>query len=51
MLIEIPEGSWGFLGHAISAPEIGKVIGSDKDPERWAELKENTDKLKADRVS
>jgi phenylpyruvate tautomerase PptA (4-oxalocrotonate tautomerase family) len=51
LLIEIPEGSWGFLGHAISAPEIGKVIGTDKDPERWSELKVNTAKLSADRPS
>lgn len=51
LLIEIPEGSWGWLGHTTSALEIGGFIGTDKDPERWAELKENTDKLKADRVS
>ena len=51
LLIEIPEDSWGWLGHTTSALEIGKFIGTDKDPERWAELKENTDKLKADRVS
>src|SRR5215472_2490991 len=51
LLIEIPEGSWGFLGHAISAPEIGKVIGSDMDPERWSELKVNTAKLSANRPS
>ena len=51
LLIEIPEGSWGFLGHAISAPEIGKVIGSDKYPERWSELKVNTSKVQASRPS
>jgi len=39
------------LGHAISAPEIGMVIGTDKDPERWSELKVNTAKLSADRPS
>ena len=51
LLVEIPEGSWGWLGHTTSALEIGQFIGTDKDPERWAELNENTDKLKADRVS
>jgi hypothetical protein len=51
LLIEIPEGSWGWLGHSTSALEIGEYIGTDKDPERWSELKENTHKLKASRPS
>jgi phenylpyruvate tautomerase PptA (4-oxalocrotonate tautomerase family) len=51
LIIEIPEGSWGFVGHTFSAPEIGQVIGSDKDPKRWSELKVNTAKLQASRPS
>ena len=51
LLVEIPEGSWGWLGHTTSALEIGQFIGTDKDPERWAELKDVTAKMKADRVS
>jgi hypothetical protein len=51
LLIEIPEGSWGWLGHTTSALEIGHFIGTDKDPERWAELKDVTAKMKADRVA
>ena len=51
LLIEIPEGSWGTEGDTLSAPEIGELIGTDKDPERWSELKVNTAKLQADRPS
>jgi hypothetical protein len=51
LLIEIPEGSWGTDGETLSAPEIGQIIGTDKDPERWSELKVNTAKLSADRPS
>lgn len=39
LLIEIPEGSWGWAGRQTSALEIGHVIGSDKHPDRWSELK------------
>jgi phenylpyruvate tautomerase PptA (4-oxalocrotonate tautomerase family) len=51
LLIEIPEGSWGACGGPLSALEIGHLIGSDKDPTRWSELKENTAKLTAARPS
>ena len=51
LLIEIPEGSWGTEGDTLSAPEIGELIGTDKDPERWSELKVNSAKLSADRPS
>jgi phenylpyruvate tautomerase PptA (4-oxalocrotonate tautomerase family) len=51
LLIEIPEGSWGVLGRQMSALEIGHVIGADKDPERWSELKVNVAKLQASRSS
>ena len=51
LLIEIPEGSWGWVGHQTSALEIGHIIGSDKDPDRWTELKVNAAKLQASRPS
>ena len=51
LMIEIPEGSWGTEGHTLSAPDIGQVIGDDKDPERWSELKQNSAKLSAGRPS
>ena len=51
LMIEIPEGSWGTYGQTLSAPEIGVLIGSDKDPERWSELKVNSAKLSASRPS
>lgn len=51
LLIEIPEGSWGSLGRTTSALGIGHRIGSDKDPERWSELKVNTAKLQVSRAS
>jgi phenylpyruvate tautomerase PptA (4-oxalocrotonate tautomerase family) len=51
LLIEIPEGSWGWLGGSTSALEIGEFIGTDKDPERWSELKQNTAKVQASRPS
>jgi phenylpyruvate tautomerase PptA (4-oxalocrotonate tautomerase family) len=51
LLIEIPEGSWGTEGDTLSAPEIGELIGTDKDPERWSELKVNSAKLSASRPS
>jgi phenylpyruvate tautomerase PptA (4-oxalocrotonate tautomerase family) len=51
LLIEIPEGSWGFEGRAMSAQEIGQVIGTDKDPERWSELKRTAAKQSASRPS
>jgi phenylpyruvate tautomerase PptA (4-oxalocrotonate tautomerase family) len=51
LLIEIPEGSWGALGRQTSALEVGQTIGSDKDPERWSELKVNTAKQQASRPS
>jgi hypothetical protein len=50
-MIEIPEGSWGAEGHTLSSPEIGQIIGSDKVPERWSELQQNSAKLSADRPS
>jgi phenylpyruvate tautomerase PptA (4-oxalocrotonate tautomerase family) len=51
LLIEIPEGSWGYYGREASALEIGHMIGSDKDSERWSELKVNVAKLQAARPS
>ena len=53
LLIEIPEGSWGWLGRTTSALDIGLFIGTDKDedPTRWSELKEVTAKMTADRIS
>jgi phenylpyruvate tautomerase PptA (4-oxalocrotonate tautomerase family) len=51
LLVEIPEGSWGTDGQTLSAPEIGQIIGTDKEPERWSELKVNSAKLSADRPS
>jgi phenylpyruvate tautomerase PptA (4-oxalocrotonate tautomerase family) len=51
LLIEIPEGSWGWAGRQTSALEIGHIIGSDKDPDRWSELKVNTAELQASRPS
>jgi phenylpyruvate tautomerase PptA (4-oxalocrotonate tautomerase family) len=51
LLIEIPEGSWGATGHGVSALEIGHMIGSDKDPQRWSELKVTTAKLQAARAT
>jgi hypothetical protein len=50
-MIEIPEGSWGAEGHTLSSPEIDQVIGTDKVPERWSELQQNSAKLSADRPS
>jgi hypothetical protein len=47
LLIEIPEGSWRYIGRAASALEIGHLIGSDKDPER----KVNVAKLQVSRPS
>jgi phenylpyruvate tautomerase PptA (4-oxalocrotonate tautomerase family) len=51
LLIEIPEGSWGWVGRQTSALEIGHIIGSDKDPDRWSELEVNGAKLQASRPS
>jgi phenylpyruvate tautomerase PptA (4-oxalocrotonate tautomerase family) len=51
LLIEIPEGSWGCSGTTYSALEIGHLVGSDLDPERWAELKVNAAKHSAARPS
>jgi phenylpyruvate tautomerase PptA (4-oxalocrotonate tautomerase family) len=51
LLIEIPEGSWVWAGRQTSALEIGHIIGSDKDPDRWSEVKVNTAKLQASRPS
>jgi phenylpyruvate tautomerase PptA (4-oxalocrotonate tautomerase family) len=51
LLIENPEGSFAAGGAPLSALEVGHLIGSDKDPQRWSELKENTAKLTAARLS
>lgn len=51
LIIEIPEGSWGAGGRTFSAVEIGKLAGTDQGRKRFAELQENTAKLKATRVS
>ena len=51
LLIEIPEGSWGATGRCLDALEIGELIGSNKDPKRWAELKVTTAKQQAARAT
>ena len=51
ILIEVPEGSWGSFGRSLSAMEIAAIAGTDKNADRFNELKENTAKLKAARVS
>jgi hypothetical protein len=51
LLVEIPEGSWGATGRGLDALEIGELIGSDKDPKRWAELKVTTAKQQAARAT
>jgi hypothetical protein len=38
-------------GRQMSALEIGHLIGSDKDPERWSELKVNVAKQQDSRPS
>ena len=50
-MIEIPEGSWGAAGRSVSALEIAAIAGTDESAGRFNELKENTAKLKAARVS
>jgi len=49
LLIETPKGGWGWLGGNTSALEIGRAIGTDKDPERWSELRQNTSKVQTSR--
>jgi len=51
LMIEIPEGSWGAAGRSVSALEIAAIAGTDESAGRFNELKENTAKLKAARVS
>jgi phenylpyruvate tautomerase PptA (4-oxalocrotonate tautomerase family) len=51
LLVEIPEGSWGCSGTTYSALEIGHLVGTDQDPERWSELKVNSAKYEAARPS
>ena len=51
LLIEIPEGSWCAAGRPASALDIGHMIGTDKNPERWTEMKVNTAKMQASRPS
>jgi hypothetical protein len=50
-MMEVPEGSWGAGGRTVSALEIASIAGTDKNAQRFNELKENTAKLKAARVS
>ena len=50
-MIEIPEGSWGAGGKTVSALDIATIAGTDTNAGRFKELKENTAKLKAARVS
>jgi phenylpyruvate tautomerase PptA (4-oxalocrotonate tautomerase family) len=45
LLIEIPEGNWGCSGTTYSALEIGHLVGTERDPQRWSALKVNTVKL------
>src|SRR5258708_40140564 len=47
LIIEIPEGNWGAGGHTVSAVEIGELAGTDQSRQRFAELQQNTAKLKA----
>jgi phenylpyruvate tautomerase PptA (4-oxalocrotonate tautomerase family) len=51
LLVEIPEGSWGWNRGTVSALEIGHTIGSDLNPERWSELRVNSAKHEAARPS
>ena len=51
LLIEIPEGSWCAAGRPASALDIGHMIGTDKNPERWSEMKVNAAKMQASRPS
>lgn len=51
LLIEIPEGNWGAGGRTVSAVEIAELAGTDQSRQRFAELQQNTAKLKATRVS
>ena len=51
LLIEIPEGSWCAAGLPVSALDIGHMIGTDKNPDRWTEMKVNTAKMQASRPS
>jgi phenylpyruvate tautomerase PptA (4-oxalocrotonate tautomerase family) len=51
LMMEIPEGSWGAFGRTLSTMEIAAIAGTDKNADRFIELKENTAKLKAARVS
>ena len=51
LIIEIPEGNWGAGGRTFSAVEIAELAGTDQSRKRFAELQENTAKLKATRVS
>ena len=41
----------GEPADGMSAIEIGQMIGSDKDPQRWSELKVTTAKLQAARAT
>jgi hypothetical protein len=51
LLIEIPKGSWCAAGGPASALDIGHLIGTDKNPERWSKMKVNTAKMQASRPS
>jgi len=51
LIIEIPEGNWGAGRRTVSAVEIGKLAGTDQSRQRFAELQQNTAKLKATRGS
>jgi phenylpyruvate tautomerase PptA (4-oxalocrotonate tautomerase family) len=51
LIVEIPEGSWGAGGRAVSAVEIAKLAGTDQSRNRFAELQKNTARLKGTRAS
>ena len=47
LLIEISEGQWCAAGRAVSALDIGHLIGTDENPERWSEMRVNTANMQA----
>jgi hypothetical protein len=51
LLIEIPEGSWCATGRPVSTLDIGHVIGTDKNLERWSEMRMNVAEMQASRPS
>jgi phenylpyruvate tautomerase PptA (4-oxalocrotonate tautomerase family) len=51
VILEIPEGSWGAGGRTVDTELIGKLIGANEGPERFAEARALAAKMKAARHS